>query len=48
MGDNPWGGYSLEWMTSSPPPEFNFEEAAGDPQSAAGGGPLTRLRVITL
>ncbi|MBV8343548.1 MAG: cbb3-type cytochrome c oxidase subunit I [Candidatus Eremiobacteraeota bacterium] len=22
--DNPWGGYSLEWMTSSPPPEFNF------------------------
>jgi cytochrome c oxidase subunit I len=24
VGDNPWGGYSLEWMTSSPPPEFNF------------------------
>jgi heme/copper-type cytochrome/quinol oxidase subunit 1 len=23
-GDNPWGGYSLEWLTSSPPPEFNF------------------------
>ncbi len=22
--DNPWGGYSLEWLTSSPPPEFNF------------------------
>lgn len=22
---NPWGGYSLEWATSSPPPEFNFE-----------------------
>lgn len=21
---NPWGGYSLEWATSSPPPEFNF------------------------
>jgi heme/copper-type cytochrome/quinol oxidase subunit 1 len=25
VGDNPWGGYTLEWMTSSPPPEFNFE-----------------------
>ncbi len=25
VSDNPWGGYSLEWMTSSPPPEFNFE-----------------------
>lgn len=23
-GDDPWGGYSLEWATSSPPPEFNF------------------------
>ena len=23
--DNPWGGYTLEWLTSSPPPEFNFE-----------------------
>jgi heme/copper-type cytochrome/quinol oxidase subunit 1 len=23
---NPWGGYSLEWLTSSPPPEFNFHE----------------------
>ncbi|MBV9102946.1 MAG: cbb3-type cytochrome c oxidase subunit I [Candidatus Eremiobacteraeota bacterium] len=22
--DNPWNGYSLEWLTSSPPPEFNF------------------------
>ena len=20
----PWQGYSLEWMTTSPPPEFNF------------------------
>jgi cytochrome c oxidase subunit I len=23
-GDDPWGGYSLEWATTSPPPEFNF------------------------
>jgi len=26
VADNPWGGYSLEWLTSSPPPEFNFHE----------------------
>jgi cytochrome c oxidase subunit 1 len=24
-GDDPWGGYSLEWATTSPPPEHNFE-----------------------
>lgn len=24
-GDDPWGGYTLEWTTSSPPPELNFE-----------------------
>jgi len=23
-GDDPWGGYSLEWATTSPPPENNF------------------------
>jgi cytochrome c oxidase subunit I len=23
-GDDPWGGYSLEWWTTSPPPEHNF------------------------
>jgi cytochrome c oxidase subunit I len=23
-GPNPWGGYTLEWATSSPPPRFNF------------------------
>ncbi|MDP6824213.1 MAG: cbb3-type cytochrome c oxidase subunit I [Dehalococcoidia bacterium] len=24
-GDNPWGARTLEWQTSSPPPEENFE-----------------------
>jgi heme/copper-type cytochrome/quinol oxidase subunit 1 len=24
-GPDPWGGYTLEWATTSPPPEFNFE-----------------------
>ena len=26
VGPNPWGAFTLEWTTSSPPPEFNFEE----------------------
>jgi cytochrome c oxidase subunit I len=26
-GDNPWNATGLEWETSSPPPEHNFEEA---------------------
>jgi cytochrome c oxidase subunit 1 len=25
-GNNPWGGRTLEWMVSSPPPENNFDE----------------------
>ena len=25
-GDNPWNGWSLEWATSSPPPENSFIE----------------------
>jgi cytochrome c oxidase subunit I len=24
--DNPWGGKSIEWLVSSPPPIFNFDE----------------------
>jgi cytochrome c oxidase subunit 1 len=24
-GDDPWGGFSLEWATTSPPPEHNFD-----------------------
>src|SRR5205807_6178757 len=24
-GDDPWHGETLEWATSSPPPEYNFE-----------------------
>ncbi len=26
-GNDPWGGATLEWATSSPPPEHNFDEA---------------------
>ena len=25
VGPNPWDGMTLEWATSSPPPEHNFE-----------------------
>jgi heme/copper-type cytochrome/quinol oxidase subunit 1 len=25
-GPNPWGGHTLEWATSSPPPYYNFAE----------------------
>ena len=24
-GDNPWGAYTLEWATTSPPPVYNFK-----------------------
>jgi len=24
-GDDPWGGATLEWATTSPPPPYNFE-----------------------
>ena len=24
-GDDPWDGWTLEWSTTSPPPEYNFE-----------------------
>ncbi|MFN0119969.1 MAG: hypothetical protein ACKV2V_05660, partial [Blastocatellia bacterium] len=26
VGDNPWHGLTLEWMTSSPPPLHNFHK----------------------
>jgi cytochrome c oxidase subunit 1 len=25
-GNNPWGGTTLEWQTTSPPPAENFEK----------------------
>jgi cytochrome c oxidase subunit 1 len=26
-GPDPWDGWTLEWATSSPPPEYNFATA---------------------
>jgi cytochrome c oxidase subunit 1 len=25
-GDNPWNAWTLEWATTSPPPEHNFDQ----------------------
>jgi heme/copper-type cytochrome/quinol oxidase subunit 1 len=39
-GDDPWGGQTLEWATSSPPPEHNFVEVP----VVASAEPLTDLK----
>ncbi|MGI9600809.1 MAG: cbb3-type cytochrome c oxidase subunit I [Acidimicrobiales bacterium] len=31
--DNPWGGHTLEWATTSPPPPANFAEPVGQVRS---------------
>jgi heme/copper-type cytochrome/quinol oxidase subunit 1 len=33
-GDDPWGGHTLEWATSSPPAPANFPEPVGPVRSA--------------
>ena len=38
-GDNPWNAWTLEWATTSPPPEHNFERVPPDPQPASALGP---------
>ncbi len=41
-GDNPWGSRTLEWQTTSPPPELNFDgepEVTGDPYGYGTDGP---------
>jgi cytochrome c oxidase subunit 1 len=40
-GDDPWGGHTLEWWTSSPPPRLNFERPLPPIRSFA---PLYDLR----
>jgi cytochrome c oxidase subunit 1/cytochrome c oxidase subunit I+III len=44
-GPDPWGANTLEWATSSPPPEFNYERIpvvhSADPNwERDGGGPM--------
>jgi cytochrome c oxidase subunit 1 len=40
-GDDPWGGQTLEWATSSPPPRLNFEHRLPPVRSPS---PLLDLR----
>ncbi|HET6877612.1 MAG TPA: cbb3-type cytochrome c oxidase subunit I [Jatrophihabitans sp.] len=42
-GDDPWGGTTVEWATSSPPPRFNFDAAHPLPP-ITGFAPLLDLR----
>jgi cytochrome c oxidase subunit 1 len=44
-GDDPWGGQTLEWATSSPPPRLNFDRPLPDVRSPA---PLLDLREATV
>ncbi len=50
-GPNPWGSRTLEWQTSSPPPELNFDgepEVVGDPYGyGSDGSPHAIVRVET-
>jgi cytochrome c oxidase subunit 1 len=39
--DNPWGAPGLEWRTSSPPPEHNFQVPPSSPASAYEFPPQT-------
>jgi cytochrome c oxidase subunit 1 len=46
-GDNPWGGQTLEWATSSPPPPFNYDATHPIPR-IKGYAPLFELRLEAL
>src|SRR5260370_20830570 len=37
---DPWGGYSLEWLTSSPPPRFNYNAPFPVPRVRSFAPPL--------
>lgn len=44
IGEDPWGGWSLEWTTSSPPPTPSFAEIPTQADANVGhvDGPITR------
>jgi cytochrome c oxidase subunit 1 len=41
-GSDPWGGFTLEWFTTSPPPPLNFEGVTLPPITSYA--PLLDLR----
>jgi cytochrome c oxidase subunit 1 len=45
IGEDPWGGWSLEWTTASPPPTPSFAEipTQGDDNEHEEKGSLTRM-----
>ncbi len=43
-GDNPWGATTLEWRTTSPPPQLNFAQA---PEATTGPYDFTAEREVT-
>ena len=43
-GNDPWDAWTLEWSTTSPPPEYNFAERAGGAQPPPAVGPETSRR----
>jgi len=43
-GDDPWDAWTLEWATTSPPAEYNFETFASSTQPSTALGPQTSGR----
>ncbi len=43
-GNDPWDAWTLEWSTTSPPPEYNFAEPPVGAQPPAAVGPETSGR----
>ena len=45
-GPDPWGGYTLEWATSSPPPRFNFSAEFPVPRVRSYAPLLDRAQAV--
>ena len=45
--NDPWDAWTLEWSTTSPPPEYNFAVDAGSPQPPPAVGPEASRKIPT-